>query len=63
MIAAGFENGDLKIFDLKTMKVFWETNVGNGVKFKSPCFPDAYLQFYCLFSRSAVQNLIGKILR
>ena len=31
LISAGFENGDVKIFDLKTMKVQWETNVGNGV--------------------------------
>ncbi len=32
LLAAGFDNGDLKIFDLKTMKVQWETNVGNGVR-------------------------------
>lgn len=31
LLSAGFDNGDLKIFDLKTMKVHWETNVGNGV--------------------------------
>ncbi len=31
LVSAGFDNGDLKIFDLKTMKVHWETNVGNGV--------------------------------
>nr|CAH0109253.1 unnamed protein product [Daphnia galeata] len=31
LLAAGFDNGDLKIFDLKTMKVQWETNVGNGI--------------------------------
>jgi len=31
LVSAGYENGDVKIFDLKTMKVQWETNVGNGV--------------------------------
>ncbi|KAK4005161.1 dynein axonemal assembly factor 10 [Daphnia magna] len=31
LLAAGFDNGDLKIFDLKTMKIQWETNVGNGI--------------------------------
>lgn len=31
-IAAGYENGDVKLFDLKAMKLLWETNVKNGVK-------------------------------
>lgn len=30
-VAAGFDNGDIKIFDLRTGKVYWETNVHNGV--------------------------------
>lgn len=33
MVCAGFDNGDVKMFDLRLMKVHWETNVGNGVRF------------------------------
>jgi len=31
IIAAGFDNGDVKIFDLRAMSVLWETHVSNGV--------------------------------
>lgn len=30
-ILAGFDNGDVKLFDLRTSKIVWETNVENGV--------------------------------
>lgn len=30
-LCAGFDNGDLKIFDLKTSSVHYETNLNNGV--------------------------------
>ena len=30
-LIAGYDNGDLKMFDLRTMTIFWETNVGNGI--------------------------------
>ncbi len=30
-ICAGFDNGDVKMFDLRTGKLKWETNVCNGV--------------------------------
>jgi WD40 repeat protein len=30
-VAAGFDNGDVKMFDLRTNTVVWETNVSNGV--------------------------------
>ena len=29
-IAAGYDNGDVKLFDLRTQSIRWETNVGNG---------------------------------
>ncbi|KAG2382948.1 hypothetical protein C9374_004915 [Naegleria lovaniensis] len=29
--ASGYENGDLKIFDLRTNSVLWETNLKNGI--------------------------------
>jgi WD40 repeat protein len=31
VVGAGYENGDVKVFDLKAMKLVWETNVNNGV--------------------------------
>lgn len=31
-IAAGYDNGDIKLFDLKKMALRWETNVKNGVR-------------------------------
>ncbi|XP_046992196.1 dynein axonemal assembly factor 10 [Schistocerca americana] len=31
MVCAGYDNGDIKLFDLKTMELRWETNVKNGV--------------------------------
>ena len=30
-IAAGYDNGDIKIFDLKTNCLRWDTNLGNGI--------------------------------
>ncbi len=30
-VVAGYDSGDVKIFDLKMNKVRWEGNVGNGV--------------------------------
>lgn len=30
-ISAGFDNGDLKIIDLRTMKMLWETQLDNGI--------------------------------
>ncbi|XP_064599953.1 dynein axonemal assembly factor 10-like [Liolophura sinensis] len=30
-VCAGYDNGDLKLFDLRTMKLRWETNVKNGI--------------------------------
>ncbi|KAJ3289480.1 WD repeat-containing protein 92 [Rhizoclosmatium sp. JEL0117] len=31
VLGAGYENGDVKLFDLKTMSLLWETNTKNGV--------------------------------
>jgi WD40 repeat protein len=30
-ICVGFDNGDVKMYDLRTGKLKWETNVGNGI--------------------------------
>ncbi|KAJ3359204.1 WD repeat-containing protein 92 [Allomyces javanicus] len=30
-VAAGYDNGDLKLFDLRAMALVWETNLKNGV--------------------------------
>jgi WD40 repeat protein len=31
VVCAGYDNGDVKMFDLRTNSIRWETNVGNGV--------------------------------
>ena len=31
-VAAGYDNGDIKLFDLRKMSLRWETNVKNGVR-------------------------------
>ena len=31
VVCAGYDNGDVKMFDLRTNTMRWETNVGNGV--------------------------------
>jgi len=31
VIAAGYDNGDIKIFDLRTNVLTWDTNLANGV--------------------------------
>ena len=34
-VCAGYDNGDIKLFDLRTMTLRWETNAKNGVSSKS----------------------------
>ena len=31
MLCAGYDNGDVKMWDLRNMSLYWDTNVGNGV--------------------------------
>lgn len=31
VIVSGYDNGDIKMFDLKNMSIRWECNVKNGV--------------------------------
>ncbi|XP_029820255.1 WD repeat-containing protein 92 [Manacus vitellinus] len=31
VVCAGYDNGDIKLFDLKSMSLRWETNIKNGV--------------------------------
>ena len=31
IVVAGYDNGDIKMFDLKKMAIRWETNIKNGV--------------------------------
>ena len=30
-VVAGYDNGDVKMFDLRTMSLYWETHLPNGV--------------------------------
>lgn len=32
-VCAGYDNGDIKLFDLRNMSLRWETNIKNGVRF------------------------------
>jgi WD40 repeat protein len=38
-ICAGYDNGDVKLLDLRMNKVRWETNVKNGVRPRSQAVP------------------------
>lgn len=31
-VCAGYDNGDVKMFNLRTMSLEWETNLKNGVR-------------------------------
>jgi glucose dehydrogenase len=43
IVCSGYDNGDIKMFDLKTMSLRWETNVKNGV---SLCLQYSFLDLY-----------------
>lgn len=32
-VCAGYDNGDIKLFDLRNMSLQWEKNIKNGVSF------------------------------
>lgn len=32
VVCAGYDNGDIKMFDLRTMTLRWETTIANGVR-------------------------------
>lgn len=32
-VCAGYDNGDIKLFDLRNMSLRWEKNIKNGVSF------------------------------
>lgn len=33
VVCAGYDNGDIKLFDLRNMSLRWETNIKNGVRY------------------------------
>lgn len=47
-VIAGYDNGDIKLFDLKTMSLKWETNVKNGVR---PLYLSPVIIFIGLWGR------------
>ena len=60
MVAAGFDNGDIKIFDLRTMTLHWETHVSNGVcsvAFDRPDINKNKLSATCLEGRVHIWDL------
>jgi len=38
VIAAGYDNGDVKLFDLKSMTILWSSNLSNGVIIKGQLY-------------------------
>lgn len=52
-VCAGFDNGDVKVFDLRTVQTRWETNVRNGV-----CDIETQNK-YCEISELAVSTTNG----
>jgi len=46
VVCAGYDNGDVKLFDLRTMSIRWETNIKNGVGLFSHLFFFLNLLFY-----------------
>lgn len=32
-VCAGYDNGDIKLFDLRNMSLRWEKNIKNGVSY------------------------------
>ena len=49
-VVAGYDNGDIKMFDLKKMAVRWETNIKNGV------LSLILLDIYCLVIKLLYQT-------
>lgn len=43
IIVSGYDNGDIKMFDLRNMSIRWEVNVKNGVSTKYKCFQNLTL--------------------
>ena len=31
-VCSGYDNGDIKVFDLRNLSLFWEKNLKNGVR-------------------------------
>lgn len=52
-VCAGFDNGDVKVFDLRKLQTRWETNVRNGV-----CHIETQ-NTYCEISELAVSTTNG----
>lgn len=60
VVAAGYDNGDVKLFDLRTQKMIHEMNVGNGVcdvEFDRPDIPMNKLTIAMLEGRVRVSDL------
>ena len=47
IVAAGYDNGDVKLFDLRTMSLRWEHNVKNGVRLSEEARPRSRLCSLC----------------
>jgi hypothetical protein len=63
MVCAGFDNGDLKMFDLRAMDTLWTTNLGHGVSLTATdsCAPlsASVSDFLLLLSNAGTGLLCG----
>ena len=44
MLCSGYDNGDVKMFDLRNMNLLWETNIKNGVFYFISKIINSYIQ-------------------
>lgn len=41
-VCAGYDNGDIKLFDLRNMSLRWEKNIKNGVSYYLLLYPSGF---------------------
>ena len=57
-VCAGYDNGDIKMFDLRAMTCRWETNVKNGVRLSVSLVIHCFVcLFVCLLLKGYIQVL------
>ena len=67
-ICSGYDNGDIKLFDLRNMSLRWETNVKNGVslslkiKKKKKIVDASILTSGKIFKETTPKNICYKVL-
>ena len=58
-MAAGYDNGDIKLFDLRKMALRWENNLNNGVSVLSTDYSMWCVRFVFVESGNAAFLLVN----